>query len=173
MAIDYRKVEEMNERERDTKSTKAISLKTKANRARVARGKLVVDDRTDNYGEKQLKSLLQEQKDYHGKLVQQLENTLEELQTIKKEMTDVSYLAKQMAINGVGKAQEKAEEITMKNLDAVQEKYLVHIEILTRESQKRIERLRKTARINHFIPITTWIMVVMIFVMFCYLLWVK
>lgn len=80
---------------------------------------------------------------------------------------DETHSAEQAALNGVNKAQEKAQEITLRNIDEATQRSKKAIDTMVLESKRRIERLAMVTlpdRMFHFLKWTALMLVLFILV---------
>lgn len=61
---------------------------------------------------------------------------------------DENHSAEQAALNGVNKAQHKAEEITIRNIDELTQRSQKAIDTMVLESKRRIEQVKENAKAN-------------------------
>ena len=156
MAVTYWKVETTMDNMNEKKMQK-VSMKEEIKRARSARAKRALEDTTGNVSHNQMEEMLAHYIEEQKNIVEKLSKVLDDLEKTKKSLEDESHTAEQMALHGVHKAQLEAQKITMKNLQATQDKCVAYVQALVDQAQKRTERLRKNTRENRFIPITTWL----------------
>lgn len=92
---------------------------------------------------------------------------VDEVERIYTDARDESHSAEQAALNGVNKAQEKAQEITLRNIDEATQRSKKAIDTMVLESKRRIERLAMVTlpdRMFHFLKWTALMLVLFILV---------
>lgn len=170
MAVNYRDVEIDD---KDKTSETKLSLTEEVRRARRARNKLAYEKRHSDMNLERIERLLGEQKDSQEKLVTEFRNGLQELEKIRKEMRDVSYLAEQMAISGVSRASEQAEKLTLQHLDAIQDQYVMYVQTLVEQAQVRTQKLRKSVDKRPLLSVLTILLLLMNVLVLGYVMWIK
>ncbi|HEL0789821.1 TPA: hypothetical protein TU158_001748 [Streptococcus equi subsp. zooepidemicus] len=168
MAVTYRKVETTMDNTNEKKMQK-VSLKEEIKRIRSAKEKLALEDTTDTVSHNQMEEMLAHYIEEQKNIVDKLSKALDDLEKTKKTLEDESRTAEQMALHGVHKAQLEAQKITMKNLQATQDKCVAYVQALVEQAQKRTERLRKNTREDRFIPITTFLLSLLNLVLLLYI----
>lgn len=166
MAITYRKVNEMDERDNEPKQKN--NLRDEAKRARLASTKLAIDDRQTGYDAARIESIFNQQRAQQEALVQELREMLQELHALKREMENVSHTAQQMALKGATKAQADMVDAAKQSLEKVTKENLRQIDSLVKESQERIKKLKKTTLVERFNPAAIWVTLVIILGMLIY-----
>ncbi|GAB6701097.1 hypothetical protein BOVMAS03_09760 [Streptococcus uberis] len=169
MAVSYRKAGNDMDNVHEEKTLK-ISLKDEIKNARNAKAKLDLEDSKLNVSDKPMEQQLNKYIDEQKVMIEKLSKAIKDLDETKKYLTDESRAAEQMALHGVHKAQQQAQKITMKNLQATQEKCVSYVQSLVDQAQKRTERIRKSTHENRFIPITTWLISLLNLVLLIYIL---
>ncbi|HEL1344679.1 TPA: hypothetical protein TVS23_001718 [Streptococcus equi subsp. zooepidemicus] len=169
MAVSYKKAGNDMDNAHEEKTLK-VSLKDEIKNARNAKAKLDSEETKSNVSDKPMEQQLNKYIDEQKIMIEKLSKALKDLDETKKYLTDESRTAEQMALNGVHKAQQQAQKITMKNLQATQDKCVSYVQALVEQAQKRTERLRKSTHENRFIPITTWLISLLNLMLLIYIL---
>ena len=97
----------------------------------------------------------------------EMRGLVDEVERIYTDARDESHSAEQAALNGVNKAQEKAQEITLRNIDEATQRSKKAIDTMVLESKRRIERLAMVTlpdRMFHFLKWTALMLVLFILV---------
>lgn len=97
----------------------------------------------------------------------EMRNMVERVESIYTEAKDDEHAMQQAALNGVNKAQLKAEEITLRNIDEATQRSKKVIDTMALESKRRIERLAMVTlpdRMFHFLKWTALMLVLFILV---------
>ena len=76
-----------------------------------------------------------------NQILYEMRGLVDEVERIYTDARDESHSAEQAALNGVNKAQEKAQEITLRNIDEATQRSKKAIDTMVLESKRRIERL--------------------------------
>ena len=71
----------------------------------------------------------------------EMRNLVDKVEELYNSAKDETHSAEQAALNGVNKAQEKAAEITLRNIDEATQRSKKAIDTMVLESKRRIERL--------------------------------
>ncbi|HEL0291689.1 TPA: hypothetical protein TUK08_000246 [Streptococcus equi subsp. zooepidemicus] len=170
MAVSYKKAGNDMDNAHEEKTLK-VSLKDEIKNARNAKkAKLDLEDMKSNVSDKPIEQQLNKYIDEQKVMIEKLSKAIKDLDETKKYLIDESRTAEQMALNGVDKAQQQAQKITMKNLQATQDKCVSYVQVLVEQAQKRTERLRKSTHENRFIPITTWLISLLNLMLLIYIL---
>ena len=102
-----------------------------------------------------------------NQILYEMRGLVDEVERIYTDARDESHSAEQAALNGVNKAQEKAQEITLRNIDEATQRSKKAIDTLVLESKRRIERLAMVTlpdRMFHFLKWTALMLVLFILV---------
>lgn len=102
-----------------------------------------------------------------NQMLYEMRNMVERVESIYTEAKDDEYAMQQAALNGVNKAQLKAEEITLRNIDEATQRSKKVIDTMALESKRRIERLAMVTlpdRMFHFLKWTALMLVLFILV---------
>jgi len=97
----------------------------------------------------------------------EMRNLVDKVEELYNSAKDETHSAEQAALNGVNKAQEKAEEITLRNIDEATQRSKKAIDTMVLESKRRIERLAMVTlpdRMFHFLKWTALMLVLFILV---------
>ena len=87
----------------------------------------------------------------------EMRNLVDRVEELYNSAKDETHSAEQAALNGVNKAQEKAQEITLRNIDEATQRSKKAIDTMVLESKRRIERLAMVTlpdRMFHFLKWT-------------------
>ena len=101
------------------------------------------------------------------RILYEMRGLVDEVERIYTDARDESHSAEQAALNGVNKAQEKAQEITLRNIDEATQRSKKAIDTMVLESKRRIERLAMVTlpdRMFHFLKWTALMLVLFILV---------
>lgn len=102
-----------------------------------------------------------------NQILYEMRGLVDEVERIYTDARDESHSAEQAALNGVNKAQEKAQEITLRNIDEATQRSKKAIDTMVLESKRRIERLAVVTlpdRMFHFLKWTALMLVLFILV---------
>lgn len=102
-----------------------------------------------------------------NQILYEMRGLVDEVERIYTDARDESHSADQAALNGVNKAQEKAQEITLRNIDEATQRSKKAIDTMVLESKRRIERLAMVTlpdRMFHFLKWTALMLVLFILV---------
>lgn len=102
-----------------------------------------------------------------NQILYEMRGLVDEVERIYTDARDESHSAEQAALNGVNKAQEKAQEITLRNIDEATQCSKKAIDTMVLESKRRIERLAMVTlpdRMFHFLKWTALMLVLFILV---------
>ena len=102
-----------------------------------------------------------------NQILYEMRGLVDEVERIYTDARDESQSAEQAALNGVNKAQEKAQEITLRNIDEATQRSKKAIDTMVLESKRRIERLAMVTlpdRMFHFLKWTALMLVLFILV---------
>lgn len=102
-----------------------------------------------------------------NQMLYEMRNMVERVESIYTEAKDNEHAMQQAALNGVNKAQLKAEEITLRNIDEATQRSKKVIDTMALESKRRIERLAMVTlpdRMFHFLKWTALMLVLFILV---------
>lgn len=97
----------------------------------------------------------------------EMRNLVDRVEELYNNAKDETHSAEQAALNGVNKAQEKAQEITLRNIDEATQRSKKAIDTMVLESKRRIERLAMVTlpdRMFHFLKWTALMLVLFILV---------
>lgn len=160
------------------------NLSEEAREMRAAGRKLVgeVEEKADDLSDyrrlsgsvKKLKESVDAQRAEVNQAVKKMDQTLYEMRNLVDRVEelynsakDENHSAEQAALNGVNKAQEKAQEITLRNIDEATQRSKKAIDTMVLESKRRIERLAMVTlpdRMFHFLKWTALMLVLFILV---------
>ena len=102
-----------------------------------------------------------------NQILYEMRGLVDEVERIYTDARDESHSAEQAALIGVNKAQEKAQEITLRNIDEATQRSKKAIDTMVLESKRRIERLAMVTlpdRMFHFLKWTALMLVLFILV---------
>lgn len=102
-----------------------------------------------------------------NQMLYEMRNMVERVESIYTEAKNDEHAMQQAALNGVNKAQLKAEEITLRNIDEATQRSKKVIDTMALESKRRIERLAMVTlpdRMFHFLKWTALMLVLFILV---------
>lgn len=102
-----------------------------------------------------------------NQILYEMRGLVDEVERLYTDARDESHSAEQAALNGVNKAQEKAQEITLRNIDKATQRSKKAIDTMVLESKRRIERLAMVTlpdRMFHFLKWTALMLVLFILV---------
>ena len=97
----------------------------------------------------------------------EMRNLVDRVEELYNSAKDETHAAEQAALNGVNKAQEKAQEITLRNIDEATQRSKKAIDTMVLESKRRIGRLAMVTlpdRMFHFLKWTALMLVLFILV---------
>ena len=153
--------------------------------ARNAGRQLAQDSHEDSDADKQLawavgemKRLVDEQKRGNDKMqrqmsrmVYEMRGMVDEVERICADAKDVEHAAQQAALNGVDKAQQRAEEITVKNIEDASERSRKAIDSMVQESKRRIERLGMITLPDRLFYFGKWTALMMVLFLLAHFVW--
>ena len=102
-----------------------------------------------------------------NQILYEMRNLVDRVEELYNSAKDETHSAEQAALNGVNKAQEKAQEITLRNIDEATQRSKKAIDTMVLESKRRIERLAMVTlpdRMFHFLKWTALMLVLFILV---------
>lgn len=158
------------------------NLSETAREMRAAGRKMVNEEKADDLSDyrrlsgsvKKLKESVDAQRAEVNQAVKKMDQTLYEMRNLVDRVEelynsakDETHSAEQAALNGVNKAQEKAQEITLRNIDEATQRSKKAIDTMVLESKRRIERLAMVTlpdRMFHFLKWTALMLVLFILV---------
>lgn len=102
-----------------------------------------------------------------NQILYEMRGLVDRVEELYNSAKDETHSAEQAALNGVNKAQEKAQEITLRNIDEATQRSKKAIDTMVLESKRRIERLAMVTmpdRMFHFLKWTALMLVLFILV---------
>lgn len=105
------------------------------------------------------------------KVLYQMREMVDEVERIHSDARDESHSAAQAALNGVNKAQEKAEEITLRNINEATERSKKAIDAMVLESKRRIERLAMVTLPDRMFHFLKWTVLMLALFVLVHIIW--
>ena len=105
------------------------------------------------------------------KVLYEMRGMVEEVERIHSDARDESHSAAQAALNGVNKAQEKAEEITLRNIDEATQRSKKAIDTMVLESKRRIERLAMVTLPDRMFHFLKWTVLMLALFVLVHIIW--
>lgn len=101
------------------------------------------------------------------KMLYEMRGMVDRIEAVYADARDEEHSVQQAVLNGVNKAQQQAEEITLKNINEATERSRQAIDKMAQESKRRIERLAMITlpdRMFHFLKWTALMLALFIMV---------
>lgn len=109
-------------------------------------------------------------KDMSGALFQ-LRQIVDEVERIRADAKDDAHSAQQAALNGVNRAQQEAEQLTIRNLNKVTKKSEEYIDSMVQVAKRRIERLALITLPDRLFHTLKWIVMVLVLFILSHMAW--
>lgn len=137
------------------------------------------NDETDLIGTvKKLEDLIAEQRRSNERIasemrgmISEMKDVLEKVEELRNRAADAQHQANQMALMGVANAQQKAGEMTIKNVEEVTARSRKVIDSMVKESKRRIERLSMVTLPDRLFYYCKWMAVILVLIIFVHVLW--
>lgn len=121
---------------------------------------------------KKLENLIAEQRRSNERIAREMRGTVSEMKDVPEKVeklrngaADALHQANQMALMGVANAQQKAGEMTIKNVEEVTARSRKVIDSMVEESKKRIERLSMATLPDRLFYYGKWMTVILVHVL--------
>lgn len=101
------------------------------------------------------------------KMLYEMRGMVDRIEAVYADARDEEHSVQQAVLNGVNKAQQQAEEITLRNIDEATERSRQAVDKMAQESKRRIERLAMITlpdRMFHFLKWTALMLALFIMV---------
>lgn len=109
-------------------------------------------------------------KDMSGALFQ-LRQIVDEVERIRADAKDDAHSAQQAALNGVNRAQQEAEQLTIRNLNKVTKKSEEYIDSMVQVAKRRIERLALITLPDRLFHTLKWVVMVLALFILSHMAW--
>lgn len=96
-----------------------------------------------------------------GNVLQQLREVVTEVERIRSDARDESHTAQQAALSGVNRAQQEAEQLTLRNIDKVTKKSTEYIDSMVQVAKRRIERLALITLPDKLFNTLKWVVLIL------------
>lgn len=106
-----------------------------------------------------------------NQILYEMRGLVDEVERIYTDARDESHSAEQAALNGVNKAQEKAQEITLRNIDEATQRSKKAIDTMVLESKRRIERLAMVTLPDRMFHILKWTALMLVLFILVHIVW--
>ena len=134
------------------------------------------NDETDLIGTmKKLEDLIAEQRQSNERIAREMRGMVSEMKDVLEKVEELrngaQHQANQMALMGVANAQQKAGEMTIKNVEEVTARSRKVIDSMVDESKKRIERLSMVTLPDRLFYYSKWMAVILVLIILVHVLW--
>lgn len=106
-----------------------------------------------------------------NQMLYEMRNMVERVESIYTEAKDDEHAMQQAALNGVNKAQLKAEEITLRNIDEATQRSKKVIDTMALESKRRIERLAMVTLPDRMFHFLKWMALMLVLFILVHIVW--
>lgn len=106
-----------------------------------------------------------------NQLLYQMREILDEVERIHSEAKDENYNARQAALDGVNRAQQEAERLTIANINAVTKKSTEYIDNMVQVAKRRIERLALVTLPDKLFQSLKWVVLVLALFILSHMAW--
>ena len=106
-----------------------------------------------------------------NQILYEMRGLVDEVERIYTDARDESHSAEQAALNGVNKAQEKAQEITLRNIDEATQRSKKAIDTMVLESKRRIERLAMVTLPDSMFHFLKWTALMLVLFILVHIVW--
>ena len=96
-----------------------------------------------------------------GNVLQELREVVTEVERIRSDARDESHTAQQAALSGVNRAQQEAEQLTLRNIDKVTKKSTEYIDSMVQVAKRRIERLALITLPDKLFNTLKWVVLIL------------
>lgn len=96
-----------------------------------------------------------------GNVLQQMREVVSEVERIRSDARDESHTAQQAALSGVNRAQQEAEQLTLRNIDKVTKKSTEYIDSMVQVAKRRIERLALITLPDKLFNTLKWVVLIL------------
>ena len=96
-----------------------------------------------------------------GSILGELRQIVREVERIRKDAMDESHTAQQAALSGVNRAQQEAEQLTLRNIDKVTKKSTEYIDSMVQVAKRRIERLALITLPDKLFNTLKWVVMIL------------
>lgn len=101
----------------------------------------------------------------------EMRNLVDRVEELYNSAKDETHSAEQAALNGVNKAQEKAQEITLRNIDEATQRSKKAIDTMVLESKRRIERLAMVTLPDRMFHFLKWAALMLVLFILVHIVW--
>lgn len=106
-----------------------------------------------------------------NQMLYEMRGMVERVESIYTEAKDDEHAMQQAALNGVNKAQQMAEEITLRNIEEATQRSKELVDTMTLESKRRIERLASVTLPDRIFHFGKWVALILVLVILCHVAW--
>lgn len=106
-----------------------------------------------------------------NQLLYQMREILDEVEHIRSEAKDETHNAQQAALNGVNRAQQEAERLTIENINTVTKKSTEYIDNMVLVAKRRIERLALITLPDKLFQTLKWVVLVLALFILSHIAW--
>lgn len=97
-----------------------------------------------------------------GSFLQEMRQLVCEVERIRVDAQDESHTARQAALSGVNRAQQEAEQLTIRNIEKVTKKSEQYIDSMVQLARRRIERLALVTLPDKLFNTLKWVALVLL-----------
>ena len=106
-----------------------------------------------------------------NQLLFQMREILDEVERIRADTRNETHTAQQAALNGVNRAQQEAERLTIKNIGAVTKKSEEYIDNMVQVAKRRIERLALITLPDKLFQSLKWVVLILLLFILSHMAW--
>lgn len=106
-----------------------------------------------------------------GRILDELRQIVTEVERIRSDAQDESHTAQQAALSGVNRAQQEAEQLTIRNLDKVTKKSTEYIDSMVQLAKRRIERLALITLPDKLFNTLKWVVLILLLFILSQMAW--
>ena len=97
-----------------------------------------------------------------GRILDELRAIVSEVERIRSDAQNESHTAQQAALSGVNRAQQEAEQLTLRNIDKVTKKSTEYIDSMVQVAKRRIERLALITLPDKLFNTLKWVVMILL-----------
>ena len=97
-----------------------------------------------------------------GRTLDELRAIVSEVERIRSDAQNESHTAQQAALSGVNRAQQEAEQLTLRNIDKVTKKSTEYIDSMVQVAKRRIERLALITLPDKLFNTLKWVVMILL-----------
>ncbi|QGM91990.1 hypothetical protein GIR35_12340 [Enterococcus faecalis] len=106
-----------------------------------------------------------------NRMICEMHDMVKRIEYIYAEAKDDEQAMQQAALNGVNKAQQRAEEITLRNIEEATQRSKKVIDTMALESKRRIERLAMVTLHDRLFRFLSWVVLILILFILIHIIW--